>query len=100
MNKETSDLAWNAAAGYVPVALANFDKPPYSNDPAWVVVTRQVRRNDSKPYPIVTNYQEMMNVIAEELVAAYRNQKIPKEALAEAHRRGQELLDKELANRK
>jgi multiple sugar transport system substrate-binding protein len=100
MNMESSDLAWNAAGGYVPVSLSNFDKPPYSNDPAWQTVTRQVKRNDSKPYPIVTNYQEMMNVIGEELVAAYRNQKIAKEALAEAHRRAQELLDKEVARRK
>jgi multiple sugar transport system substrate-binding protein len=100
MNKESSDLAWNSAAGYVPVALANFDKPPYSTDPAWIPVTRQIRRSDSKPYPIVTNYQEMMNVIGEELVAAYRNQKIAREALAEAHRRAQELLDKEVARRR
>lgn len=100
MNKETSDLAWNSAAGYVPVSLANFDKPPFSNDPAWQVVTKQVRRSDSKPYPIVTNYQEMMNAIAEELVTAFENKKVAKEALAEAHRRGQELLDKEVARRK
>lgn len=96
MNKESSDLAWNAAAGYVPVALANFDKPPFSSDPAWQTVTKQVKRSDSKPYPIVTNYQEMMNVIAGELVAAYRNEKLAKEALAEA----QDLLDREVARRK
>ncbi len=100
MNKETSDLAWNSNSGYVPVALANFDKPPFSTDPAWQVVTKQVRRSDSKPYPIVTNYQEMMNVIGEELVSAFENKKIAKEALAEAHRRAQELLDKEVARRK
>jgi ABC-type glycerol-3-phosphate transport system substrate-binding protein len=100
MNKESSDLAWNSGAGYVPVALSNFDKPPFSTDPAWVIVTKQVRRPDSKPYPIVTNYQEMMNVIGEELVAAYKNQKIAKEALAEASRRAQELLDVEVAKRK
>ncbi|HEX2514218.1 MAG TPA: extracellular solute-binding protein [Chloroflexota bacterium] len=100
MNKESSDLAWNGAAGYLPVALANFDKPPFGTDPAWQVVTRQVRRPDSKPYPIVTNYQEMMNVIGEELVRAFRNEKVAKEALGEAHRRAQELLDKEVARRK
>ena len=100
MNKDASDLAWNGAAGYVPVTLSNFDKPPYSTDPAWQVVTRQVRRPDSRPYPIVTNYQEMMNVIGEELVRAFRNEKVAKEALGEAHRKAQELLDKEVARRK
>jgi hypothetical protein len=64
------------------------------------VVTRQVRRSDSKPYPIVTNYQEIMNAIGEELVRALKNEAIPKEALADAHRRAQELLDKEVARRK
>ena len=100
MNKDTSDLAWNSAAGYVPVTTANFDKPPYSTDPAWQAVTRQLRRPDSKPYPIVTNYQEMMNAIGEELVRAFKNEKLAKEALGEAHRRAQELLDKEVARRK
>jgi hypothetical protein len=42
----------------------------------------------------------MMNVIGEELVSAYENKKIAKEALADAHRRAQELLDKEVARRK
>ncbi len=100
MNKESSDLAWNAAGGYVPVALANLDQPPFSTDPAWVVIGKQVRRPDSKPYPIVTNYQEMMNTIGEELVAAYKNQKIAKEALADAFKRAQDLLDAEVAKRK
>lgn len=100
MNKEPNDLAWNAAAGYVPVSLSNLDKPPFSNDPAWQVVARQVRRPDSKPYPIVTNYQEMMNVIGEELVRAFKNEKVAKEALADAQRRAQELLDAEVAKRK
>lgn len=100
MNKDTSDLAFQNGAGYVPVVLSNFDKPPFSTDPAWVTVLKQVKRSDSKPYPIVTNYQEMMNVIGEELVAAYKNQKIAKEALAETYRRAQELLDKEVAKRK
>ena len=90
----------NSAAGYVPVTTANFDKPPYSTDPAWQAVTRQLRRPDSKPYPIVTNYQEMMNAIGEELVRAFKNEKLAKEALGEAHRRAQELLDKEVARRK
>jgi multiple sugar transport system substrate-binding protein len=100
MNKDTSDLAFQAGAGYMPVTLTNFDKPPFSTDPAWQVVTKQARRSDSKPYPIVTNYQEMMNVIGEELVAAYKNEKLPKDALAEAHRRAQELLDVEVKKRK
>ena len=100
MNRDTSDLAWNAAGGYVPVALANLDKPPFSSDPAWVVIGKQVRRPDSKPYPIVTNYQEMMNTIGEELVGAYKNAKVAKEALADATGRAQELLDNELAKRK
>ena len=41
-----------------------------------------------------------MNVIGEELVAAYKNQKVAKDALAEAFRRAQELLDKEVTKRK
>jgi multiple sugar transport system substrate-binding protein len=100
MNKDTSDLAFQNGAGYLPVALSNFDKPPFSTDPAWQVVTKQAKRPDSKPYPIVTNYQEMMNVIGEELVAAYKNQKIAKEALADAFKRAQDLLDAEVAKRK
>jgi hypothetical protein len=42
----------------------------------------------------------MMNVIGEELVAAYKNQKVAKEALATAFQRAQDLLDKEVAKRK
>src|SRR5262249_4598720 len=30
MNKDTSDLAFQQAAGYLPVVLSNFDKPPFS----------------------------------------------------------------------
>ena len=78
MNKDTSDLAWNSAAGYVPVTTANFDKPPYSTDPAWQAVARQLRRPDSKPYPIVTNYQEMMNAIGEELLRPSRTRSRPR----------------------
>jgi ABC-type glycerol-3-phosphate transport system substrate-binding protein len=100
MNQDTSDLAWNTGSGYLPVVLSNFDKPPFSTDPAWQVVTKQARRSDSKPYPIVTNYQEMMNVIGEELVNAYKNTKLAKEALADAQRRAQDLLDAEVAKRK
>ena len=36
-------------------------------------VMQQLRRSDSKPYPIVTNYQETMNVIGEELLATFRD---------------------------
>ncbi len=80
--------------------LAKRTQHQLSDDPAWQVVTKQVRRQDSKPYPIVTNYQEMMNVIGEELVRAFKNEKLAKEALADAQRRAQELLDAESAKRK
>ena len=82
------------------VVLSNFERPPFSTDPAWVMVTARARRPDSKTYPIVTNYQETMNVSGEELVAACKNVKIAKEALAEAHRRAQVLQDNEIARRK
>jgi hypothetical protein len=65
-----------------------------------VTVMKQLQRSDSKPYPIVTNYQEMMNVIGEELLATFQNKKTPKEGIAEAHRRAQLLLDAEVARRK
>ena len=81
--------------------LANLGKPPFSTDPDWVTVMRQLRRPDSKPYPIVTNYQEMMNVIGEELLADLpEREDWPKDGVADAHRRAQLLLDTEVARRK
>jgi ABC-type glycerol-3-phosphate transport system substrate-binding protein len=100
LNREASDLTWSAESGYPPTMLANLNKPPFSTDPEWITVMQQLRRSDSKPYPIVTNYQEMMNVIGEELLATFQNQKTPKEGIAEAHRRAQLLLDVEVARRK
>jgi len=100
LNREASDLTWSAESGYPPTMLANLGKPPFSTDPDWVTVMQQLRRPDSKPYPIVTNYQEMMNVIGEELLATFQNQKTPKDGVADAHRRAQLLLDTEVARRK
>jgi ABC-type glycerol-3-phosphate transport system substrate-binding protein len=100
LNTEASDLRWSADSGYPPTMLANLNKPPYSTDPEWVTVMTQLKRNDSKPYPIVTNYQEMMNVIGEELLGTFQNKKTPKEGIADAHRRAQLLLDTEVAKRK
>ncbi|HEX2515659.1 MAG TPA: extracellular solute-binding protein [Chloroflexota bacterium] len=100
LNREASDLTWSAESGYPPTMLANLNKPPFSTDPEWVTVMQQLQRSDSKPYPIVTNYQEMMNVIGEELLATFQNKKTPREGIAEAHRRAQLLLDAEVARRK
>jgi multiple sugar transport system substrate-binding protein len=100
LSREASDLTWSAESGYPPTMLANLAKPPYSTDPEWVTVMKQLQRSDSKPYPIVTNYQEMMNVVGEELLATFQNKKTPKEGIAEAHRRAQLLLDTEVAKRR
>jgi multiple sugar transport system substrate-binding protein len=100
LNTEASDLTWSAESGYPPTMLANLGKPPFSTDPEWVTVMADLKRSDSKPYPIVSNYQEMMNVIGEELLATFQNKKIPKEGIAEAQRRAQLLLDTEVAKRK
>jgi ABC-type glycerol-3-phosphate transport system substrate-binding protein len=100
LNREASDLTWSAESGYPPTMLANLNKPPFSTDPEWVTVMKQLQRSDSKPYPIVTNYQEMMNVIGEELLATFQNKKTPREGIAEAHRRAQLLLDAEVARRR
>jgi len=100
MNKVESDLLWNSAGGYPPVALANKDMPPFSTDPDWMTVMTQLGRPDSKPYPIVTNYQEMMNQFGEEATFALSNKKTAKDALADAQRRLQVLLDVENAKRK
>jgi multiple sugar transport system substrate-binding protein len=100
LNREASDLLWSAESGYPPTMLANLGKPPFSTDPEWVTVMANLKRTDSKPYPIVSNYQEMMNVIGEELLATFQNKKTPKDGIAEAQRRAQLLLDPEVAKRK
>jgi multiple sugar transport system substrate-binding protein len=94
MNREESDLAWNAQGGYLPVALANFEKPPFSTDPAWQMVIKQYRRQDTRPMPITVSYQEIMNAIGAELRAAYENKKPVKDALADAQRQAQDILDR------
>jgi ABC-type glycerol-3-phosphate transport system substrate-binding protein len=100
LNREASDLTWSAESGYPPTMLANLNKPPFSTDPEWVTAMKQLQRSDSKPYPIVSNYQEMMNVVGEELLATFQNKKTPKDGIAEAQRRAQLLLDTEVARRK
>ena len=100
LNKEASDLTWSAESGYPPTMLVNLGKPPFSTDPEWVTVMTNLKRSDSKPYPIVSNYQEMMNVIGEELLATFQNQKTPTDGIGEAQRRAQLLLDTEVAKRK
>ena len=75
-----------------PVKTTNFSKEPYVSDPEWKVNLDQYRIKENVLQPIYGGYTEGAKTIAEELLAAYRGQKAPKDALADAERRATLLL--------
>ncbi|HLH73553.1 MAG TPA: extracellular solute-binding protein [Chloroflexota bacterium] len=90
------DLVWNSLAGYLPVRVANWQKSPYTDDPKWKVVVEQAQRKDTRPIPIFVGYEEITDKIGSELQAAYFNKKTPQQALADAQKEGNDLMQKYL----
>jgi len=96
MAKPENDLIWNSQAGYLPVQIANWDKPPYSDNPVWKTMTTQAKRDDSPTLPIVLDYQEILEGIANELQLAYLQKKEPKVAVASAFDKATEILNRSI----
>ncbi|MGH2368538.1 MAG: ABC transporter substrate-binding protein, partial [Chloroflexota bacterium] len=75
-----------------PVKTVNFSREPYASDPEWKVNLDQYRVKENVYQPIYGGYTDGAKAIAEELQAAYRGQKAPKDALTDADRRATLVL--------
>ena len=92
MARPENDLIWNTETGYMPVQPSNWDKPPYSTDPNWKVVAAQAAQPGNPTLPIVLDFQEILEAIAEHLQQAYLQKKAPKDAVNDAHEVATKIL--------
>lgn len=90
--RDENSHAFTQTISLGPVKKANFDKPPYANHPEWKVNMDQIRVKENTFQPFFPGYVEGAKAVGEELLAAYRGQKTPKDALADADRRATQLL--------
>jgi multiple sugar transport system substrate-binding protein len=92
MARDDMSYIYTTTTGYPPTTKANEGKEPYSTDPRWKIVLEQAAVKENIFQPFFPGYVEGALLVAEELAAAYKGEKTPKDALADAEKRATEVL--------
>lgn len=90
--RDDNSLIYTRWTSYPPTRKANEEKEPYNADPKWKVVIEQARVKENIWQPFFPGYVEGALRLADELTAAYKGQKSPRDALAAGEKAAQEVL--------
>jgi ABC-type glycerol-3-phosphate transport system substrate-binding protein len=87
------DYRWSLDGGAVPSRKENFKRAPFDgSDARWKVFVDAFNNPSSRGKPVVIKWEEFALTITEELDAAFKNQKTPKQALDDAARRATQFV--------
>jgi ABC-type glycerol-3-phosphate transport system substrate-binding protein len=87
------DYRWALDGGALPSRKENFRRAPFDgSDPRWKVFVDAFNNPTSKSKPVVIKWEEFALTITEELDAAFKNLKSPKQALDDAARRATQFV--------
>jgi ABC-type glycerol-3-phosphate transport system substrate-binding protein len=94
------DYRWSLDGGALPSRKENFKRAPFDgSDPKWKVFVDAFNNPTSKGKPVVIKWEDFCNTITEELDAAFKNQKTPKQALDDAARRATQFIQENNSTR-
>jgi ABC-type glycerol-3-phosphate transport system substrate-binding protein len=87
------DYRWSLDGGALPSRKENFKRAPFDgSDAKWKVFVDAFNSPASRGKPVVIKWEEFALTITEELDAAFKNQKTPKQALDDAARRATQFV--------
>jgi ABC-type glycerol-3-phosphate transport system substrate-binding protein len=94
------DYRWALDGGALPSRKENFKRAPFDgSDKNWKVFVDAFNNPTSKGKPVVIKWEEFALTITEELDAAFKNQKPPKQALDEAARKATQFVQENNSTR-
>ena len=87
------DYRWALDGGALPSRKENFKRAPFDgSDAKWKVFADAFNNPTSRGKPVVIRWEDFTLTITEELDAAFKNQKTPKQALDDAARKATQFL--------
>jgi multiple sugar transport system substrate-binding protein len=93
MTEPEQDYRWSLDGGALPSRKENFKRAPFDgSDPKWKVFVDAFNNPTSKGKPVVITWEEFTLTITQELDAAFKNEKSPKQALDEAVRKATQFV--------
>jgi ABC-type glycerol-3-phosphate transport system substrate-binding protein len=93
LTEPEQDYRWSLDGGALPSRKENFKRAPFDgSDPKWKVFVDAFNNPTSKGKPVVIKWEDFCLTITEEMDAAFKNQKSPKQALDEAARKATRFI--------
>ena len=84
--REDVQARWAADGAWLPVRPALWQRPPFSADERWRAIGALVHRPGNRTKPVVPEWEAFTAAALPPLLAAWRGEAAPKEALAAAER--------------
>jgi multiple sugar transport system substrate-binding protein len=93
MTEPEQDYRWSLDGGALPSRKENFKRAPFDgSDAKWKVFVDAFNSPTSKAKPVVIKWEDFCLTITQEMDAAFKNQKSPKQALDEAARKATQFV--------
>lgn len=84
--REDVQARWAAEGAWLPVRPALWTRPPFGTDARWRAIGALVHRTGNRPKPVVPEWEAFTAAALPPLLAAWRGEATPKQALAAAER--------------
>jgi multiple sugar transport system substrate-binding protein len=91
-SREDVQARWSADGAWVPVRPALWDRAPFNQDQRWRQIGALVRRAGNRTKPVVPEWDAFTATVLPPLLAAWRGELAPRQALQEAERAGNTQL--------
>ena len=85
-SREDVQARWAAEGAWLPVRPALWTRPPFSQDALWQAIGRIVQRPGNRTKPVVPEWDAFTGAVLPHLLAAWRDEVPPRQALAAAER--------------
>ena len=85
-SREDVQARWAADGAWLPVRPALWRRPPFSQDALWQAIGQVVQAQGNRTKPVVPEWDAFTGVVLPHLLAAWRGEIAPREALAAAER--------------
>jgi ABC-type glycerol-3-phosphate transport system substrate-binding protein len=85
-SREEVQARWAAEGAWLPVRPALWRRPPFSQDALWQAIGQIVQAPGNRTKPVVPEWDAFTGVVLPRLLAAWRGELAPREALAAAER--------------
>ncbi len=100
LTEPEQDYRWALDGGALPSRKENFKRAPFDgSDPKWKVFVDAFNNPTSRSKPVVIKWEDFTLTITQELDAAFKNQKSPKQALDEAARKATQFIQENNSTR-